>query len=221
MSLRDAGNAIANRLTGDTLASNIASIAGATVTLVAGQGASWAKGDILHLTGNNLPRVGTVTLVAGDVLTLDRSPAATTPGAGAQVRGGFANWVRPASGTEALLYVEPLIGEDPSKAFEDPDVTSNCQARLRPLPSRGRTSQHREEYAFELRVDGRDIEWCEGLLARAAKLLRSRPTELSAAAHDAWNLSVGAPAPIPKDTSSGLCRYTMPLTAVVALALVA
>ena len=221
MSLRDAGNAIANRLTADTLASSIVSISGATVTLASGQGASWAKGDILHITGNNLPRVGTVTLVAGDALTLDGAPALnTTPGPGAQVRGGFANWVRPASGAEQLLYVEPLIGADPRRFLEDPDVTSNCQARLRPLPSRGRVSQRREEYSFEVSVEGRNSEWCEGLLARIAKLLRSRPTEISPAAHDAWNLSVGAAFPTP-GTTSGLCRYTMPVTAVVALALVA
>lgn len=219
MSLRDAGNAIANRLLADTLSSPIASISGSTVTLSSG-GSSWTAGDIVHLTGNNLPRVATVTGVSGNVLTLDRAPANTTPGGGAVVGGGFQQWVRPASGTEQLLYVEPLIGNDPLRVFESSTVTSNVQVRLRPLPSRGRISQHRSEFAFEFAVAGRDIEWCEGVLARIAKLLQARPGELTVPAHDAWNLATGTPEPVP-GTSSGLCRYLLNVRAVVALALVA
>lgn len=221
MSARDIENAIAARFIADTLASNISSISSSTVTLASSEGTKWAKGDIVHLTGNNLPRVATVLSVAGDVLTLDRAPATTTPGSGAQVRGGFANWVRPATGGEALIYIEPLIGDDPLKAFESSTMTSNCQARLRLLPSRGRVSQHRSEYGFELRVDGRDIEWCEGLLARTERLLFGRPSSLTVAASDAWNLTTGAAQPLPREATAGLCRYVLPIFAVTAAALVA
>jgi hypothetical protein len=220
MSLRDAGNGIANWLTADTLASDIDSIAGSVVTLAAGQGVNWSVGDIVHLTGNNLPRVATGDEIDDDDLTLDRPPATTTIGAGAQVRAGFALWVRPASASEQLLYIEPYIGPDPLKVFEDPDGTSNCQARLRPLPSRGRISTYREQWSFELAVDGYDIEWCEGLLERASTRLRSRPTELTVPAHDGWNLQVDAPSALYKSTA-GLCRYVMPIHVVIGRRVVA
>lgn len=217
MSIREVGNAIATRLTSDSLASPIASIAGAVVTLSSG-GASWSKGMQLNMNGDNLYHCATVTLVSGNDLTLDETPG-SAPGVGDTVRGGWVQWVRPAVGVEELIYHEPLVGADPAKVFEDPDVPPYCQARLRfALAPRG--SQHREPADFDLRFLGRDLEFIEGALDRAERLLNGQMAALLPAAHDTWELHVGSSRPVRSESNLiGLPEYVLPITAVVAVAL--
>jgi len=215
--MREVVMAVAALLTADTLTSTIDSIAGSVVTLAAGEGSNWALGDIVRFDGENLYHVATITGVSGDDVTVSDAPS-SAPGAGDTIGGGYQEWVRPAGGGESLIYYEPLIGDDPAKVYETLGANPPCQCRLRLALNRS-TSQARERVDLELRFLGLDIQYIEGVVRRAKRLLDGQTASLSVAAHDTWQLSAARAVPVSPEVSTlGLVEYVLPLTAVVALA---
>lgn len=220
--MRELLAAIGTFLGADTLSSPIVSIVGAAVTLASGQGESWSKGMVANLGGTNAPRTATVVGVAGDVVTLD-SATWTAPGGSSTLRAGVRQWVRPGgSGGEQYCYVEPLPDLDPAKFLEG-HADPACVLKLRCYGGTSR-SQARERWDLEARILGHDGEWMEGLERRMRQRLDLRPSAISVAAHDVWQLEVGRGErvePMKASDASGkgaVLELSVPLTAVVSLA---
>lgn len=212
-------NGIAALLVADTVTSPITSIAGAAITLNSSEGTKWAVGDIGHMDGDNDEHVGTVTIVAGDVVTLDQAPA-SAPGVGDELKQGYVEWARAEAGSELAIYIAPIVGEDPRKALEDPAVGSRCICILE-LVDGMMAATHRSHVSMALRVTSRNIEYVEGLVRRAGRVLHGLASSLSVSAHDVWELTVsrelGVSLSKPAQTAPGLVEYLVPINAAVSM----
>ena len=172
--------AIDARLTGDTLSSGV--VAGSTTTvlqLAAGQATKWAARDIVNIASSGAANKWAVSILSVntglDRVTVDRTLPAVLE-SGATIGGGFQEWVRPATGSEKLLYHEPWPSDAPVRALLRDDTSPRCAVILSEVGGVERMLMGRQQERYRIRVFGRVRVWVDGLAARIIKLLDARKT---------------------------------------------